>query len=351
MKRIWKWLLCGLLLLTAFGIMLYPMISTAVNEKYASVIEVAYEEEVKELDTASLDAAWEEAEEYNRLLSNHYSKEDILSAERSYDDLLDPSGNGIMGYIDIPKLSIHLPIYHGTSASVLDKGIGHLVGSSLPIGGEGTHCVLTGHSGSASNRLFSDIDGLEYGDIFRLEILNRVLTYKVCDINTVLPYETELLEAIKGEDLCTLVTCTPFGVNTHRLLVRGERCEDIAETTDEPETEAKAEEQETVSTWEAEYRKGLFAGMILTAAIIILLLMIRVFQKQDRHGKHFKTKNQDNRGEGIKSVFEAALPPQKHHRASKTSPSRRANERSESDKRESPVGKRSFTTEEKKGGT
>ena len=130
-----------------------------------------------------------------------------------------------MGYVEIPKIQVNLPIYHGTDAEVLDRGVGHLLGSSLPVGGESTHTILSDHSGMASQKMFTDLEQLTQGDVFYLNVLNETLAYQVTEINTVLPYETDLLGIVPGEDLCTLVTCTPYGINTHRLLVRGRRVE------------------------------------------------------------------------------------------------------------------------------
>ena len=176
------------------------------------------------MDVSEILEAQESAIAYNEsLLPIRYDREALHAAAESYNELLNLHGSGLMGYVEIPKIDVNLPIYHGTSEEVLQKGIGHLVGSSLPIGGEGFHSVLTGHSGLAGAKLFSDLDQLVPGDTFFLHILGETLAYEVTEINTVLPYETELLLAVPGEDLCTLVTCTPYGVNSHRLLVRGSR--------------------------------------------------------------------------------------------------------------------------------
>lgn len=155
--------------------------------------------------------------------ANAYSEESLLSAAENYDSQLNIAGNGIMGYVEIPKIQVNLPIYHGTDAEVLDRGVGHLLGSSLPVGGENTHTILSGHSGMASQKMFTDLEQLTQGDVFYLNVLNETLAYQVTEINAVLPYETDLLGIVPGEDLCTLVTCTPYGINTHRLLVRGSR--------------------------------------------------------------------------------------------------------------------------------
>ena len=184
-----------------------------------------------------------------------------------------------MGYVEIPKIDVNLPIYHGTSEEVLQRGIGHLIGSSLPIGGEGCHSVLTSHSGLAGARLFSDLDQLMPGDTFFLHVLGETLAYEVTEINAVLPYETDLLLAAPGEDLCTLVTCTPYGVNSHRLLVRGLRVpnEDVAESVPE------MIEEPSRSTWKEKYLQSLAIGGSVALGIVLNgIFLITLIKKQKR---------------------------------------------------------------------
>ena len=176
-----------------------------------------------------------------------------------------------MGYINIPKINATLPIYHGTDETTLELGIGHLLGSSLPIGGSSTHSILTAHSGMASQKMFSDLPQLLVGDVFYLDILNDRLAYQVDQINTVLPHETELLGIEDGKDLCTLVTCTPFGVNTHRLLVRGHR---IPYEEAEVIVQEKGNEVPTPSTWEQEYFRGVAIGLAIVAVMGICIIFI-----------------------------------------------------------------------------
>ena len=200
-----------------------------------------------------------------------YSEESLSSAAENYDNQLDIAGNGIMGYVEIPKIQVNLPIYHGTDAEVLDRGVGHLLGSSLPVGGENTHTILSGHSGMASQKMFTDLEQLTQGDVFYLNVLNETLAYQVTEINTVLPYETDLLGIVPGEDLCTLVTCTPYGINTHRLLVRGSRI---------PYEEALTLEEQSVavemveSTWEQNYAKGIIIGVVIALLLILLFAFL-----------------------------------------------------------------------------
>lgn len=215
-----------LILVVGLSLMLYPSFSNWWNEAHQSRAIAAYSQEVSKLDENRYDELWQQAWEYNRSLvgrENAYFLDDSQKAE--YERLLDVSGMGIMGYIEIPSLKVSLPIYHGTEESVLQVAVGHLEWTSLPVGGESTHCVLSGHRGLPSAKLFTDLDRLVVGDRFRLGVLDQVLTYEVDQILIVEPQDTEALLIEEGKDLCTLVTCTPYGINTHRLLVRGHRVE------------------------------------------------------------------------------------------------------------------------------
>ena len=189
-----------------------------------------YAENVAALDNASYDAIWDAARQYNRNLCSR-SNSFLLSEEQKaeYESLLDISGQGVMGYIEIPEIDVSLPIYHGTEDPVLQVAVGHLEWSSLPVGGESTHCVLSGHRGLPSAKLFTDLDKLREGDTFLLRVLDEILTYEVDQILIVEPQDTAALEIVEGQDYCTLVTCTPYGINTHRLLVRGHRIDNIEE--------------------------------------------------------------------------------------------------------------------------
>ena len=215
-----------LILVVGLSLMLYPSISNWWNEAHQSRAIAAYSQEVSKLDENRYDELWQQAWEYNRSLigrENVYLLDDSQKAE--YERLLDVSGMGIMGYIEIPSINVSLPIYHGTEESVLQVAVGHLEWASLPVGGESTHCVLSGHRGLPSAKLFTDLDRLVVGDRFRLGVLDQVLTYEVDQILIVEPQDTEALLIEEGKDLCTLVTCTPYSINTHRLLVRGHRVE------------------------------------------------------------------------------------------------------------------------------
>ena len=221
--------LAVLLFFLALGFTLYPLIANQYNQRHQSQIHTAYQEQIAQADDAEINAIREKAIAYNESLlsgipaEDAFSNEALTGASENYGSLLNLTDSGIMGYVRIPNIAVTLPIYHGTDANTLEIGIGHLLGSSLPVGGESTHTVLTAHSGMANQKMFSDLDRLKEGDVFYLEILDEVLAYQVNAINIVLPHDTTYLGITTGEDYCTLVTCTPFGVNTHRLLVRGTR--------------------------------------------------------------------------------------------------------------------------------
>ena len=213
-------------LLAGLSLLLYPLISNYWNSIHQSQAIAAYMDDVSELDDSAYVALWEEAQDYNTSLlddENRFFPDE--EEQQQYEHLLSISNDGIMGYIEIPSIDVTLPIYHGTSEEILQVAIGHIEGSSLPIGGPSTHCVISGHRGLPSSRLFTDIDRLSEGDIFTLLVLDEALTYEVDQIRIVEPDDISLLEIKEGEDLCTLVTCTPYGVNSHRLLVRGHRVE------------------------------------------------------------------------------------------------------------------------------
>ena len=277
-KKVITICIATLAFLIALGITLYPMISTWYNERHQAEVHIHYQEKVEQVDNTKLIEAKELAVAYNQTIlpgaqdEDSFSKEALLSASENYGSLLNLAGDGIMGYVEVPTIGVTLPIFHGTNNSTLERGVGHLLGSSLPVGGESTHSVLTAHSGMASQKLFSDLDRLKIGDIFFLDVLGEKLAYQVDQIKTVLPYDTTFLQTEIGNDLCTLVTCTPFGVNTHRLLVRGTRIEyEEAEVI----VEEKLETEEPVkSTWEQQYLQGILIGI---GAVVILGLGLLIF--------------------------------------------------------------------------
>ncbi len=216
--------------LVGLSLLLYPTISDYWNSLHQSRAIAEYAEEVANLDDELYAKLLSDAQDYNEALLEKIDRYSMSDAERAeYSSLLDVSGNGVIGYIEIPLIGCSLPIYHGTGEAVLQIGVGHIEGSSLPVGGVGSHCVLSGHRGLPSARLFTDLDKLDTGDTFILRVLDETLTYEVDQILIVLPHEMEALEIDPKEDYCTLVTCTPYGINSHRLLVRGHRVENQEE--------------------------------------------------------------------------------------------------------------------------
>lgn len=217
------------ILIVAFSVLLYPTISNYLYAKNSSGIAQEYDQHALSLPSEKKIAMLQDAQEYNQSLTGLSGFADPFSTEsgegenQQYEALLDVDGSGMMGYITIPKINVKLPIYHGVSEEVLQAGVGHLAQSSLPVGGEGTHAVLTGHRGLPSARLFTDLDQVTRGDIFYLYILDEKMAYQVDQIVTVKPEETQALEIESHEDYVTLITCTPYGINTHRLLIRGSR--------------------------------------------------------------------------------------------------------------------------------
>lgn len=233
-----------LMFFAGLSLLLYPTVSNYWNSLHQSRAIAAYVEQVAQIDNETFDQLREQARAYNRTLVGKAYRYDMTRQEREeYLGLLNVSENGIIGYIEIPDIHCELPIYHGTDADALQVGVGHIEGSSLPVGGESTHCAISGHRGLPSAKLFSDLDKLTVGDRFILRVLDDTLTYEVDQVHTVLPEEMDELEIVEGEDYCTLVTCTPYGINTHRLLVRGHRVENSTDkeparvATDETRTE------------------------------------------------------------------------------------------------------------------
>ncbi len=245
----------------ALGLLLYPLIGELMNEKYHSDVETTYTVAIADTDDAELTAQRQAAEQYNAMLANATISEGGASAPPlAYTEQL--TAGGVMAYVDIPKINVYLPVQHGTGADTLERAVGHVVGTSLPVGGGSTHAVLSAHSGMASSKLFSDIDRLEKGDVFYVHVLGEVLAYEVDAINTVLPTDTSLLQIEEGKDLVTLVTCTPFGVNTHRLLVRGHR----VPYTPKQEATAAAKKP-AASSWTQHYLTGLGIGLGVVAVV------------------------------------------------------------------------------------
>ena len=257
-----RWLLAVVCGVAALGLILYPLVGEFLSERYHSDVETTYTAAIKDTDDAELTAQRDAAEQYNAMLSGTaaITEGGASAPPLPYAEQL--AVGGVMCYIDIPKINVYLPVQHGTGAETLEKSVGHVIGTYLSVGGNSTHAVLSAHSGMASAKLFSDIDQLEKGDIFYIHVLGEVLAYEVDAINTVLPTDTSLLQIEDGKDYVTLVTCTPFGVNTHRLLVRGRRVPYVPEQKVEI-----AETQKAASSWTRHYLTGLAIGLGAVAVI------------------------------------------------------------------------------------
>ena len=282
---------CALVFLLALGITLYPFVSNYLAEKYQSTAMAAYSDAISRMDDTTLMREREAAQQFNRSIGViSMSGPDAISrlnaARDGYDDLLNVNNNGIMGYIRIPAIDVELPIYHGVENSTLEQGVGHLPGSSLPVGGESTHAALAAHSGLASQRMFTDLEQLREGDRFYLSVLGETLAYEIDQMLVVEPDDAAALELQPGMDLVTLITCTPYGVNTHRLLVRGKRVP--YELAQEEVVEAEAAPEP--STWRRQYVKGLALGVGImagcSAAAVIGWRLYLAKHTRRRYGKH-----------------------------------------------------------------
>lgn len=248
------------------SVLLYPTVSDYWNSLHQSQAIATYADSVENMDEQDYEKLWDAAVSYNQKLFQSGHGLGLKDEEKEeYNELLDVSGTGIMSYIEIPKIKCSLPVYHGTDEGVLQIAVGHIEGSSLPVGGLNTHCVLSGHRGLPSAKLFSNLDKLEEGDIFMIRTLDQTLTYEVDQICIVLPDEVEDLKIEEGKNLCTLVTCTPYGINTHRLLVRGHRV-------------ANQEEAEAVRvTADAMLVDNRIVAMCIAVPVLVLLLIYVAF--------------------------------------------------------------------------
>lgn len=261
-----------LIFLAGVSLLLYPTVSDYWNALHQSRAIAQYAEEAARLDTEKQERLWKQAKDYNEELRKKANRYVMSEAERKeYESLLNIAGTGIIGYIEIPKIHCALPIYHGTDEAVLQIAAGHIAGTSLPAGGAGTHTVISGHRGLPSAKLFTDLDKMAEGDTFLIRVLDETLTYAVDQILIVLPHEMEALEIEEGADYCTLVTCTPYGVNTHRLLVRGHRIENTPDANGVRVT-ADAMQIEPV-----------VAAPFVAAPILLLLLVLLVIRTRKKN--------------------------------------------------------------------
>lgn len=275
MKKHLPTIMLILVFLVGLSLLLYPTVSDYWNSLHQSRAIAAYAENVAELDNDAYDLLWAQAQAFNqeiRFRSNLFALSE--EEQEQYEQALDVSGSGIMGYIEIPEINCSLPIYHGTDEAELQIAAGHIEWTSLPVGGESTHCVISGHRGLPSAKLFTNLDQLTVGDLFMLQVLDETLTYEVDQVLIVEPQEIDALTIQESEDLCTLVTCTPYGINTHRLLVRGHRIDNI-------------EEARTVRvTADAIQIEPLLVAPVVAIPILLLLLILLLLPRQPRkkHG-------------------------------------------------------------------
>ena len=282
MRRRISNIILTVVLLVGIGLLVYPTFSDWWNSFHQTRAIAGYMAEVANMDKEDFDRMWAEAEAFNEYLAESSGRFNLTEEEeRTYNSILDVTGTGIMGYIDIPSIKISLPIYHGTDESILQIAIGHIEGTSFPIGGEGTHSAVSGHRGLPSAKLFTDIDQLQAGDKFLLQILDRTLTYEVDQIRIVLPQELQDLQIDPYQDYCTLITCTPYGVNTHRLLVRGHRVDN--DNTDASRITADAMRFEPI----------IVAPLVAAPILLILLVYLLISTSRwNRKRKEHRSKQE-----------------------------------------------------------
>ena len=271
-KKNWSNIILIVVFFVGLSVLLYPTVSDYWNSLHQSRAIATYSDAVEEMDTSDYERMWAEADAYNEKLYESGHGLGLAEDEKEeYESILDVSGTGIMSYIEIPSIKCSLPIYHGTDEAVLQIAVGHIEGSSLPVGGVNTHCVLSGHRGLPSAKLFSDLDKLEEGDLFMIRTLDQTLTYEVDQIRIVLPEEIDDLKIVEGEDLCTLVTCTPYGINTHRLLVRGHR---VANQEDAENIRVTAEAMQVDTR--------IVAAFVAVPILLVLLIWLLVSTRKKR---------------------------------------------------------------------
>ena len=259
--------------------LLYPSVSQYWNAKTQTRAVENYREILESLKPEDYEAYFQEAEAYNAALHDLRTPLADYRQLTGYKEILNVNGTGIMGHISIPKLGVELPLYHTISAEVLNIACGHMEGTSLPVGGESTHCVLSAHRGLPHARLFTDLDKMEVGDVFTITVLNRTLTYQVDQIKVVRPTEVEDVQIVEGEDLCTLLTCTPYGINTHRLLVRGTRIENATPVL--------------YVTSNAYRIDSLVATPVVAAPILLILLIVLMVKYREKGTKPLISKEEE----------------------------------------------------------
>lgn len=274
-----------LILLFSMILLTYPLISNYTFEHRADSLISTYEQQAEDMEDSAVSQLWKAADEYNQaLMNNHVQLTDPFEAVEQemnagvYSEMLSVDDSNIMTYIEIPKISVYLPVYHGTDPKTLEMGVGHLEGSSLPVGGDCTHCILSGHTGLNRAKIFTDLSEVGAGDHFFLHTLGKTLAYEVDQILTVEPYDISNLQLEEGRDYVTLVTCTPYGVNSHRLLVRGARTEYEPETL-KLETDLAKDNPSNDSQWMREYKKALATGVALVLLVAVLGWLLERWKK------------------------------------------------------------------------
>ena len=274
MRRKLSTILFVIVFLAGLSLLLYPTVSDYWNSFHQSRAIASYVDAVDNTDEQKLEEMRQAAEAYNEKLLSKQDRYDMSDSDRAeYESLLDVSGTGVMGYVEIPSINVSLPIYHGTDNTILQIGVGHIEGTSLPVGGASTHCAVSGHRGLTSSKLFTDIDQMAEGDTFKLYVLGETLTYEVDQIRTVLPDELDDLAIEEGKEYCTLVTCTPYGINSHRLLVRGHRVENQASASTIRVT-ADAMQIEPL----------LIAPLVAVPMLLVLLVMVLIPHRTKKKG-------------------------------------------------------------------
>ena len=293
MKKYLTALIVVVILLAGLAFILYPTLSDYYNRVHQSGAIVDYADKINAFDSDTFNGMWDEAVRYNeQLYDRTRGVEPAPGEEIAYDSVLNVTESGMMAYIDIPSIGCHLPLYHGTDEGILQSNAGHVETSSLPVGGENTHCVISGHTGLPSARLLTDLDAVHEGDVFMINTLGVVLTYRVDQVIVVLPKETEHLAIVPGEDYCTIVTCTPYGVNSHRLLVRGTRI---------PTTETEIEEVTAVREAHKKTTEPFFIALGV-AALIIIVIIVLIAVKAIRNKKKKNAENTAKGGEKREKV-------------------------------------------------
>lgn len=282
-KKPWILLVPILIFAVGAGIFLYPAVSNFLAELNHENVIRSYQAKVDNTDAAALEEAWQQAIEYNENLAGDPVHDPFVMGSgyvlpENYEEVLNINGDGVMGYIDIPKIDVYLPIYHGTGEEVLQEGAGHLEATALPVGGNNRHSVISAHRGLPSAELFTRLDEMEIGDVFYIHVLDHTLAYEVDQIETVLPEELDLLVPEEDKDLVTLLTCTPYAVNTHRLLVRGSRIPYEETENDEGGTTVTTLE----STWLGEYLFAVLIGLALVVIAVLIIIAVRAVRKKRR---------------------------------------------------------------------